>query len=66
MLVVNTEPNTGTTSIAKAFSNTRRIISKIRSSNKLWESFEAQTIAAKLPSLKPMVDIRVRYIFLGT
>jgi len=54
--------STGFTTIAKAFSYARKIISKIRASNKLWESFEAQTLAAKLPSLKLILDMRIRYI----
>jgi len=47
--------------IPKAFWRARRIIAKIRASNLLWESFEAQSSAAKLPTLKLILDMPVRY-----
>ena len=50
--------------IPQVFAKARRIISKIRASNLLWESFEAQTLAAKLPALKLVLDMPVRYVIL--
>ena len=45
--------------IPNIFWQARKIISKIRASNLLWESFEGQTSAAKLPPLKLFLDMRV-------
>lgn len=53
---------TGIDRIPQVFAKARRIISKIRASNLLWESFEAQTLAAKLPALKLVLDMPVRYV----
>lgn len=46
--------------IPKVFSQARSIIAKIRASNLLWESFEAQSAVAKLPPLKLILDMPVR------
>ena len=42
------------------FWKVRQIITTIRASNLLWESFESQTLAAKLPVLRLIIDMRVR------
>ena len=46
--------------IPAVFWRARQIISKIRASNRLWESFEAQSSVAKLPALKLILDMPVR------
>ena len=51
--------------IPAVFWRARCIIGKIRASNRLWESFGAQTSAAKLPELRLILDMPVRYIFLS-
>lgn len=51
-----------TKSISMAFSPAWNIIQKIQGSNKLWNCFKAQTSAAKLPSLKLILDMRVQHV----
>lgn len=59
---VSTNNQTSTDLIPKVFTKARYIIGKIRASNLLWESFEAQALAAKLPSLKLILDMPVRFV----
>ena len=46
--------------IFQVFGKARAIIRKVHASNLLWESFEAQSKAAKLPPLKLMLDMPIR------
>lgn len=39
----------------------RKIIAKIRSSNRLWESLQAQPLAARIPLKRPILDMPVRW-----
>ena len=46
--------------IFQVFGQGRAIIRKIHTSNLLWESFEAQSKATKLPPLKLILDMPIR------
>lgn len=44
----------------------RRILSKIRASNLLLEALQRECLVMNLKSLKPLLDMRARYIYFYT
>ena len=49
------------TKLTQASYKVRQIIKKIRSSNQLWESFQAQAKVAKISPKRPILDMPVRW-----
>ena len=39
----------------------RKIIAKVRASNRLWESLQAQSLAARIPPKRPILDMPIRW-----
>lgn len=42
----------------------RRIVSKLRASTKLWEALEAEARVENMICLRPILDMRVWYVYL--
>lgn len=52
------------TSPASVLKTARKILSKIRASNLLWEALDAQCVAVKIKSKKVLLDMKIRYAIL--
>ena len=49
------------TQLSHASYKARKIIAKVRSSNRLWESLQAQAQAARIPTKRPILDMSIRW-----
>ena len=49
------------TQLSQASFKARKIIAKVRASTHLWEALQAQALAARIPSRRPIIDMPVRW-----